>query len=553
MGGIETLPVSRYNSVPMSRYIFVTGGVCSGLGKGVAAASIGSLLESRGFGVRMIKIDPYINVDAGTMNPFQHGEVYVTDDGAETDLDLGNYGRFTSSPLSKDNSITTGQIYQSVITKEREGRFLGRTVQVIPHITDEIKARIFKVGEQPGADITIVEVGGTVGDIESVPFLEAARQFVNDLGRQNVMFIHLTLVPVVYMGEPKTKPTQHSVRELREIGIQPDLLLCRAGEPIDEDMKRKISLFTNVEKDAVISAFDVRTTIYEIPLVFAEQKLDRIVMKRLGLVEKSPVKDGWKKIVEHFTEAKKTVRIAVVGKYTELHDSYISIYESLFHGGIANGARVETVKMEGEDLEDGGDLAARFSGCDGILVPGGFGLRGIEGMVRAAAYARAAKVPYLGICLGLQIMVIEYARNVLGLKDANSTEFAPETKNPVVSLLEEQTDVKTYGGTMRLGISGTHLKAGTKIAEAYGAKEIFERHRHRYEVSNRHREALEENGLVVSGLTPDGSLVESVEWPSHPWGVGVQFHPEFTSKPKAPSPLFSGFIAAALLAQRGGK
>ncbi len=497
----------------------------------------------------MIKIDPYINVDAGTMNPYQHGEVYVTDDGAETDLDLGNYNRFTTSPLSRDNSITTGQVYQAVITKEREGRFLGRTVQVIPHITDEIKTRIFRVGEQQGVDLTIVEIGGTVGDIESVPFLEAARQFIHDLGKENVLFIHLTLVPQVYWGEPKSKPTQHSVKELREIGIQPDILLCRAGGPLDEDLRRKISLFTNVEKEAVISAYDVRTTIYEIPLTFVEQKVDEIIVKKLGLAEKGPARDGWRKVVKHFTEAKKTVRIAVVGKYTGLHDAYISIYESLFHGGIANGARVQLIKFESEELEDGRNLSEAFAECDGVLVPGGFGLRGIEGMVRAAHYARENKVPYLGICLGMQIMVIEYARNVLGLKDASSTEFSPETRTPVVSLLEEQVDIKAYGGTMRLGKSDTHLKAGTKIHSAYGAEVISERHRHRYEVSNRYRAGLEGEGLLVSGLTPDSSLVESVEWPDHPWGVGVQFHPEFKSKPLAPSPLFNHFISACLVAQ----
>jgi CTP synthase len=533
----------------MSKYIFVTGGVCSGLGKGVAASSLGSLLENRGFSIRMIKIDPYINVDAGTMNPYQHGEVYVTDDGAETDLDLGNYSRFTSSPLGRDNSITTGQIYQAVITKEREGRFLGRTVQVIPHITDEIKARIFRVGEQPGVDLTIVEIGGTVGDIESVPFLEAARQFIHDLGRENVLFIHLTLVPQVYWGEPKSKPTQHSVKELREIGIQPDILLCRAGGPLDEDLRRKISLFTNVEKEAVISAYDVRTTIYEIPLMFVEQKVDEIILKKLGLGEKGPIRDGWRKVVKHFTEAKKTVRIAIVGKYTGLHDAYISIFESLFHGGIANGARVQLVKFESEELENARNLNEAFADCDGVLVPGGFGLRGIEGMVRAAQYAREKKVPYLGICLGMQIMVIEYARNVLGLKDANSTEFAPETRAPVVSLLEEQADIKSYGGTMRLGKSDTHLKAGTKIQAAYGEGVISERHRHRYEISNHYRADLEGEGLLVSGLTSDSTLVESVEWPDHPWGVGVQFHPEFKSKPLAPSPLFNHFISACLVSQ----
>ncbi len=533
----------------MSKYIFVTGGVCSGLGKGVAAASLGSLLENRGFSVRMIKIDPYINVDAGTMNPYQHGEVYVTDDGAETDLDLGNYSRFTSSPLSRDNSITTGQVYQAVITKEREGRYLGKTVQVIPHITDEIKARIFRVGEQPGVDLTIIEIGGTVGDIESVPFLEAARQFIHDLGKDNVLFIHLTLVPQVYWGEPKSKPTQHSVKELREIGIQPDILLCRSSSPLDEDLRRKIALFTNVEKEAVISAYDVRTTIYEIPLAFVDQKVDQIIVKKLNLGEKSPIRDGWRNVVKHFTEAKRTVRVAIVGKYTGLHDAYISIYESLFHGGIANGARVQLVKFESEDLEDGRDLAAAFSECDGVLVPGGFGLRGIEGMIRAARYARENRVPYLGICLGMQIMVIEYARSHLGLLEANSTEFAPETKAPVVSLLEEQIDIKSYGGTMRLGKSDTHLKKGSRIAAAYEAEVISERHRHRYEVSNQYRKDLEAAGLLVSGLTPDATLVESIEWPDHPWGVGVQFHPEFQSKPLAPSPLFSQFVTACLAAQ----
>jgi len=533
----------------MSKYIFVTGGVCSGLGKGVASASIGSLLENRGFNIRMIKIDPYINVDAGTMNPYQHGEVYVTEDGAETDLDLGNYSRFTSSPLGRDNSITTGQVYQAVITKEREGRFLGRTVQVIPHITDEIKARIIRVGEQTGVDVTLVEVGGTVGDIESIPFLEAARQFIHDLGKENVLFVHLTLVPQVYWGEPKSKPTQHSVRELREIGIQPDLLLCRSAGLLDEDLRRKISLFTNVEKEAVISAYDVRTTIYDIPLIFVDQKVDAIIIKKLGLAEKGPSRDGWKQVVDHFANAKRTARIAIVGKYTGLHDSYISLCESLFHGGIANRARVQLVKFESEDLEDGRDLSSAFADCDGVLVPGGFGLRGIEGMILAARYAREKKVPYLGICLGMQIMVIEYSRSCLGLKDANSTEFEPEAKHPVVSLLEEQVDITAYGGTMRLGRGDTHLKPGSRIHAAYGTEVISERHRHRYEVSNQYRKGLEDAGLIVSGLTPDATLVESVEWPDHPWGVGVQFHPEFKSKPLAPSPLFSQFITACLAAQ----
>jgi CTP synthase len=530
----------------MSAYIFVTGGVCSGLGKGVAAASIGSLLEGRGFIIRMIKIDPYINVDAGTMSPYQHGEVYVTDDGAETDLDLGNYARFTSSPLGRDNSITTGQVYQAVITKEREGRFLGRTVQVIPHITDEIKARIFRVGEQPGVDVTIVEIGGTVGDIESIPFLEAARQFIHDLGRNRILFVHVTLLPAVYWGELKTKPTQHSVKDLREIGIQPDILLCRAHTRLDEEMRRKISLFTNVDKDAVLSAYDVKTTIYEIPLTFADQKLDEIIVRKLGLEEKSPLRNGWRTVVDRYVNADKTARVAIVGKYTGLHDAYISIFEALFHGGIANGARVRLVKIEAEELEGDRNLDDAFADIDGILVPGGFGTRGIEGMIRAARYARERKIPYFGICLGLQIMVIEYARSVLGLKEANSTEFEPACRHPVVSLLEEQVDIKSYGGTMRLGRSDTLLMPDTHIRRAYGREIIAERHRHRYEVSNAYRRPLEEASFIVSGITQDGSLVESVEWPEHPWAVGVQFHPEFISKPMEPSPLFSRFIRACI-------
>jgi len=534
----------------VSTYIFVTGGVCSGLGKGVASGSIASLLENRGYAVRMIKIDPYLNVDAGTMNPFQHGEVYVTDDGAETDLDLGNYSRFTTGPLGRDNSVTTGQIYQAVITKEREGRFLGKTVQVIPHITDEIKARIFRVGEQPGVDVTMVEIGGTVGDIESIPFLEAARQFIHDIGRQNVLFVHLTLVPIVYMGEPKTKPTQHSVRELLEIGIQPDVLLVRCRNPLEDELRRKISLFTNVDKEAVLSAHDVRTTIYEIPIVYAEQKLDEIIVRRLGLPPKGPARDGWRAFVDRFAAAKRTVKVAIVGKYTDLHDSYISIFEALLHGAVANDARVELVKVEGENLEEATDLAKVFAGCDGMLVPGGFGSRGIEGMVRAVRHARESKLPFFRICLGMQIMVIEYARSVLGLAEANSTEFAPEAKHPVVSLLEEQVDVKNYGGTMRLGRGDSHLASGTRIAAAYGRRLISERHRHRYEVSNRYRKRLEEAGLVLSGLTADESLVEAVEWPDHPWGVGVQFHPEFTSRPTAAGPLFAAFIAACLARRR---
>ncbi len=530
----------------MSQYIFVTGGVCSSLGKGVAAASLGNLLESRGLSIRLIKIDPYINVDAGTMNPYQHGEVYVTDDGAETDLDLGNYERFTSAPLSRENSITTGQIYQEVIKKEREGRYLGRTVQVIPHITDEIKKRIINVGEREGVDVTIVEIGGTVGDIESIPFLEAARQFIIDFGRENVIFVHLTLVPTVSEGELKTKPTQHSVKALREIGIQPDILLCRAEKPLSEALRRKISLFTNVEFHAVISAFDIKSTIYEIPLIYSKQGLDDIVVEKLG-IEKTPrEQEKWKEVVDRYINARKLVRIGIVGKYTELHDSYKSVYEALYHGGIANASRVELVKIDSEELERVESVGNYFSEVDGILVPGGFGQRGIEGMIIAARFAREKGFPFFGICLGMQIMVIEFARNVLKLKDANSTEFDPKTDYPVISLLEEQIDIKRMGGTMRLGRGESRLLRGSLIHRIYGSDVIFERHRHRYEVSNIYRDAFEENGLVISGVTEDNSLVESVEWKGHPWGIGVQFHPEFNSKPVTPHPLFSSFISACM-------
>jgi CTP synthase len=530
----------------MSKYIFITGGVCSSLGKGVAAASIGCILENRGLNIRMIKIDPYINVDAGTMSPYQHGEVYVTDDGAETDLDLGNYARFTSSPLGKDNSITTGQIYQNVIQKEREGKYLGKTVQVIPHVTDEIKQRIYKVGEEEGVDVTIIEIGGTVGDIESIPFLEAARQFIHDLGKEKVLFIHLTLVPNVSSGELKTKPTQHSAKSLLEIGIQADILLCRAQEELKEDLRHKISLFTNVDSHAVISAHDVKTTIYEIPTLYSKQGLDDIVLKKLDIhCPKSPLNE-WQQVVDIYLNAKKTVNIGIVGKYIELQDSYKSIFEALIHGGIANSCRVNFIKLDSEDIEKNGDINNLFKDVDGILIPGGFGPRGVEGMIMAAQYARINEIPCFGICLGMQVMVIEYCRSVCGLSDANSTEFSPQTQNPVVSLLEEQVDIVLYGGTMRLGKSESKLLTGTKIRSIYGYEIIEERHRHRYEVSNVYRTILKENGLIISGLTSDNSLIESIEWPNHRWGIGVQFHPEFRSKPVKPQPLFSSFITSCM-------
>ncbi|MBL8967229.1 MAG: CTP synthase [Spirochaetaceae bacterium] len=533
----------------MKKLIFVTGGVCSSLGKGVAASSIGALMEARGLSVRMLKIDPYLNVDAGTMSPYQHGEVYVTDDGAETDLDLGNYGRFTNSPLSKANSITTGQVYQAVINKEREGRFLGRTVQVIPHITDEIKSRILSVGKDPEVDITIVEVGGTVGDMESIPFLEAARQLIHEYGRQNAVSVHVTLIPTVSGGELKTKPTQHAVKELQEVGIQPDVLVLRAGEPVDEGMRRKIAGFTNVEFEGVVSAHDVPTTIYEIPLLFHEQGLDAFLLRKMGVESRHADLKAWKEVVRKFREPKARARIGVVGKYMELHDAYKSVWEALYHGAIANEAAVEIVKIDSSRLEGPAAEAGideLLSGVDGILVPGGFGERGIDGMVRAARWAREKGKPYFGICLGMQIMVIEAARNLLGWADAHSAEFNPDSPHPVVGLLEDQVDVKNYGGTMRLGKSDSVLKEGSLIRAVYGAERVSERHRHRYEFSNAYRAEIEKAGLSISALTPDGGLVEACEWPGHPWALGVQFHPEFKSRPVAAAPIFKSFVAACV-------
>ncbi|THB65650.1 MAG: CTP synthase [Spirochaetaceae bacterium] len=528
----------------MRKYIFVTGGVCSSLGKGISASSLGSLLESRGLKVQMVKVDPYINVDAGTMSPYQHGEVYVTDDGAETDLDLGNYARFTSATLTRANSITTGQIYQEVIQREREGRYLGRTVQVIPHITDRIKHRIFAVGESADVDVTIVEIGGTVGDIESYPFIEAARQIIHERGRENVISVHVTLIPVLPGDELKTKPTQHSVKEMREIGIQPDILLCRAPHLLDEDMRRKISLFTNVDPEAVISAYDV-DTIYAVPLAFHEQGADQLIVDRLGLECGEAKVKPWEKMVNVVRSPKKSVSIAVVGKYIELQDSYKSVDEALYHGGVAHGGRVELVKIDSERLEKEGNLKTVFKDVSGILVPGGFGSRGVLGMIQTAQFARVNKLPYFGICLGMQIMVIEFARNVLGLEDADSSEFAPDSPNPVISLLEDQVDIQNYGGTMRLGSNQSLLQSGTIIRDAYKQEIIEERHRHRYEVNNKYREVLSQAGLILGGTTTDEKLVESVQWPDHPWGVGVQFHPEFKSQPTRPHPLFSSFTAAA--------
>jgi len=525
------------------KYIFVTGGVVSSLGKGIAAASLARLLVERGLTVTMMKLDPYLNVDPGTMSPFQHGEVFVTDDGAETDLDLGHYERFIDRPLTQANNITTGRIYSNVITKERRGEYLGSTVQVIPHITDEIKSAVRRVA--PGNDVVVVEVGGTVGDIESLPFLEAIRQFRHDVGRENTVFIHLTLVPwIAAAGEVKTKPTQHSVRDLMEIGIQPDILICRTERPLAEDVKRKIALFCNVEFGAVIESPDV-STIYQIPLVFHEQGFDELVCRRLGLEGRALDLSAWQEMVRRVTHPARKVRIAVIGKYTDYADSYKSVQEALIHGGIANEVGVEIAWTSSDLFTDAATSRALLAGVDGILVPGGFGVRGVEGMVQAIRAAREGKIPFFGICLGMQVAIIEFARHVAGLDDSNSSEFAPECGHPVISLLESQQGVQDLGGTMRLGTYPCRLRPGSKAAEIYGQPEISERHRHRYEVSNQYRERFQQQGMRLSGLSPDGSLVEMIELPDHPYFVACQFHPELKSRPTRPHPLFSAFVAAA--------
>ena len=525
------------------KYIFVTGGVVSSLGKGIAAASLARLLVERGLTVTMMKLDPYLNVDPGTMSPFQHGEVFVTDDGAETDLDLGHYERFIDRPLTQANNITTGRIYSNVITKERRGEYLGSTVQVIPHITDEIKSAVRRVA--PGNDVVVVEVGGTVGDIESLPFLEAIRQFRHDVGRENTVFIHLTLVPwIAAAGEVKTKPTQHSVRDLMEIGIQPDILICRTERPLAEDVKRKIALFCNVEFGAVIESPDV-STIYQIPLVFHEQGFDELVCRRLGIEGRALDLSAWQEMVRRVTHPARKIRIAVVGKYTDYADSYKSVQEALIHGGIANEVGVEIAWTSSDLFTDAATSRALLAGVDGILVPGGFGVRGVEGMVEAIRAAREGKIPFFGICLGMQVAIIEFARHVAGLDDSNSSEFAPECGHPVISLLESQQGVQDMGGTMRLGTYPCRLRPGSKAAEIYGQPEISERHRHRYEVSNQYRERFQQQGMRLSGLSPDGSLVEMIELPDHPYFVACQFHPELKSRPTRPHPLFSAFVAAA--------
>ena len=534
----------------MPKYIFVTGGVVSSLGKGLAASSIGCLLECRGLQVALIKLDPYINVDPGTMSPFQHGEVFVTDDGAETDLDLGHYERFTHAHLSQANNWTTGRIYLSVIEKERRGDYLGKTIQVIPHITNEIKEAVRAVAENDRPDVIIVEIGGTVGDIESLPFLEAIRQMGNEEGAGNALFIHVTLVPfIAAAGELKTKPTQHSVRDLREIGIAPDILLCRSEKPLSRELRGKIALFCNVKESAVISAQDV-DTIYDVPLAFHEQGLDALIVSQLGLDAQAPQADltEWRNLVSTIREPSGgETSIAIVGKYVELEDSYKSLREALTHGGVANNVRVDVKWIESEDLMDD-DYESRLRDFDAILVPGGFGKRGVAGMIRAISYARKTRTPYFGICLGMQTACIEYSRSVLDLKDADSTEFDLETPHPVIFKLRDLVDVEELGGTMRLGAWPCELAPNSLVRQVYGgAEEISERHRHRYEFNPEYRKKLADEGLVFSGVSPDGKFVEIIELPHevHPWFIACQFHPEYKSKPLNAHPLFSAFVKAA--------
>jgi CTP synthase len=526
-----------------TKFIFVTGGVVSSLGKGLASASIGALMEGRGLSFTHLKMDPYINVDPGTMSPFQHGEVFVTDDGAETDLDLGHYERYVSTPMGKKNNFTTGQVYDTVIAKERRGDYLGGTVQVIPHITDEIQRRIRVAAE--GYDVAICEVGGTVGDIESLPFLEAIRQFGWEAGKENVLYIHLTLVPYIAAGgELKTKPTQHSVKELTGLGIQPDILLCRTDRLLDKKIKAKIAHFCNVDEDAVITAKDVEW-IYEVPLIFHQEGLDERIVEKLHMWTAAPNLRKWQRVVQVLKNPKDSVRIAVVGKYTSLKESYKSLLEALVHGGVANEVRVELDCIDAEMIEQNGPRGT-LDQHDGILIPGGFGERGSEGKIKAVQYARENKIPFFGICLGMQIAAIEFARNVCGLAGANSSEFDEQTPHPVIHLMETQKEVEKKGGTMRLGVYPCVLQEDTLTLKVYGKKKISERHRHRYEFNNGYREAFVGSGMVLSGLSPDGNLVEMIELKDHPWFIGCQFHPEFKSRPADCHPLFKGFVRAAL-------
>jgi CTP synthase len=540
------MPQSR----PQTRFIFVTGGVVSALGKGIASASIGHLLRARGLSVALQKFDPYINVDPGTMSPFQHGEVFVTEDGAETDLDLGHYERFTDVNTTRASNATAGAIYDTVINRERRGDFLGGTVQVIPHITDEIKQRIRLVAEAQDVDVVITEIGGTVGDIESLPFLEALRQFQVDEGRDRCMFVHLTLVPFLgHAGELKTKPTQHSVQELRRIGIQPDMVVCRSEEPVGRDIREKIALFANLPFDSVVSARDV-DTIYKVPLFFHEEGVDQRILDHFGIKAGPPELEDWRGLVERHDQAATPVRIGLVGKYTKLADAYLSVIEALNHSGMKHGGKVEVRWADSERLT-AEEAEQELAACHGILIPGGFGVRGIEGKIQAARYARERRIPFLGICLGMQMAVCDFARHVAGMEGANSTEFDPETPFPVIDLLPEQKEVRDMGGTMRLGADPVKLHEGTRAREVYGEAVIYERHRHRYEVNNHLRKRLEHAGLVFSGTSPDERLVEIIELREHPFFVASQFHPEFKSRPLRPQPLFREFVRAALERARG--
>ena len=536
----------------MTKHIFVTGGVVSSLGKGLTSASIGLLLERRGLTVRMQKLDPYINVDPGTMSPFQHGEVYVLDDGSETDLDLGHYERFTSGPLSRDSNYTTGRIYQKVIDQERRGAYLGRTVQVVPHVTDEIKAAVRNLGG-PGIDVVITELGGTVGDIESLPFMEAIRQIPLDIGKENCMFIHLTLVPYLKAArEAKTKPTQHSVGQLRQIGIQPDVLIVRTERPMGRENAEKIALFCNVEKNAVIEETDKEFSIYEVPLGLEEHRLDELIVEKLGLQAAPLDLTDWRELMRRVRNPEHEIEVAVVGKYINHRDAYKSIYESLDHAGISHLTRVRVRRIEAEEFEQQGPEVL-LSGVDGLLIPGGFGMRGIEGKIQAIEYARQCEIPFFGICLGMQCAVIEYARNVLDRPQANSTEFDSETPDPVICMLEEQRDITEKGATMRRGAQPCVLQEGSLAAACYGSTNISERHRHRYEFNPEYRQQFIDGGMSTSGTSPDGQLVEVVEVPGHPWFVAVQFHPEFKSQPGNPHPLFDGFVEASLTYRRERK
>jgi CTP synthase len=529
----------------MTKYIFVTGGVVSSLGKGITAASLGRLLKNRGLKVTIQKFDPYINVDPGTMSPYQHGEVFVTDDGAETDLDLGHYERFIDINLSKNSNVTTGKVYSSVITKERRGEYLGGTVQVIPHITNEIKDRILRAGREAQSDVVITEIGGTVGDIESLPFLEAIRQMKNDIGRENVMYIHVTLIPYLKAaGEVKTKPTQHSVKELRGLGIQPHVIVCRTEHSLTEDMKRKLALFCDIDANAVIECIDAET-LYEVPMMLREQGLDDIVVNHLKLKTNLPDMTEWENMVHRMKNLKLTTEIAIVGKYVALHDAYLSIVEALSHAGIDNDSEVKIRWVNAEDIYDH-NVEELLGGVQGILVPGGFGDRGIEGKVTAIRYAREKRVPFFGICLGMQVAVVEYARSVAKLAGANSSEINPTTPYPVIDLLPEQKDIENLGGTMRLGLYPCKIVPGSLAAQVYNDELVYERHRHRYEFNNEYRELIESAGLLISGTSPDGRLVEMIELPDHPWFLAVQFHPEFISRPNRPQPLFRDFVKAAI-------